>query len=178
MITAATQIATTGYQESADVADFLDQAEKLIFQVSDNRQKGGLTPISTVVKDSFKQIEKNYERKELITGLASGFKDLDKMTSGFQPSDLIIIAGRPSMGKTSLCLNIAENVALRENETVAIFSLEMSREQLVSRLLCSEARIDSSRLRSGFMDEEEWIKLTNAASKLSSSLKRAVTASS
>lgn len=169
VIHAATEIVTTGYEELTDVTDFLDRAEQVIFQVSETRQKGGLTPISTVVKDSFKQIEKNYERKELITGLACGFKDLDKLTSGLQPSDLIIVAGRPSMGKTSFCLNIAEHVALHEKETVAVFSLEMAREQLVSRLLCSEARIDSSRLRSGFIDEVEWMRLTDAAGRLSES---------
>ena len=169
VIHAATEIAATGYQESSDVVGFLDRAEQLIFQVSETRQKGGLTPIATVVKDSFKQIEKNYERKELITGLATGFKDLDKLTAGLQPSDLIIIAGRPSMGKTSFCLNIAEHIALQQKETVAIFSLEMAREQLVTRLLCSEARIDSSRLRSGFIDEVEWMRLTDAAGRLSES---------
>lgn len=169
VITAATEIATTGYQESSDVAGFLDHAEQLIFRVSETRQKGGLTPIASIVKDSFKQIEQNYERKELITGLATGFKDLDKLTAGLQPSDLIIIAGRPSMGKTSFCLNIAEHIALTQKETVAIFSLEMAREQLVSRLLCSEARIDSSRLRSGFIDEVEWMRLTDAAGRLSES---------
>ncbi len=169
VIHAATEIATNGYQESSEVSEFLDQAEQLIFQVSETRQKGGLTPIASIVKDSFKQIEKNYERKELITGLATGFKDLDKITAGLQPSDLIIIAGRPSMGKTSFCLNIAEHIALHEKEPVAIFSLEMAREQLVSRLLCSEARIDSSRLRSGFIDEVEWMRLTDAAGRLSDS---------
>lgn len=169
VIHAATEIVTSGYQEAADVTDYLDRAEQAIFQVSEGRQKGGLTPISSVVKDSFKQIEQNYERKELITGLACGFKDLDKLTSGLQPSDLIIVAGRPSMGKTSFCLNIAEHVALHEKETVAVFSLEMAREQLVSRMLCSEARIDSSRLRSGFIDEVEWMRLTDAAGRLSES---------
>ena len=170
VIHAATEIVTTGYQETSDVNDFMDTAERLIFQVSESRQgDGGLAPISSVMKDSFKQIEQNYERKELITGLATGFKDLDKLTAGLQPSDLIIIAGRPSMGKTSFCLNIAEHVALAEKETVAIFSLEMAREQLVSRLLCSEARIDSSRLRSGFIDEVEWMRLTDAAGRLSDS---------
>ena len=169
VIHAATEIVTSGYQEAADVTDYLDRAEQAIFQVSEGRQKGGLTPIATVVKDSFKQIEQNYERKELITGLACGFKDLDKLTSGLQPSDLIIVAGRPSMGKTSFVLNIAEHVALHEKETVAVFSLEMAREQLVSRLLCSEARIDSSRLRSGFIDEVEWMRLTDAAGRLSES---------
>lgn len=169
VIQASTEIVTTAYQESGDIVEFLDKAEQVIFQVSESREKSGLTAISTVLKSSFKQIEKNYERKELITGLASGFKDLDKLTAGFQPSDLIIVAGRPSMGKTSFVLNIAEHVALKEKETVAIFSLEMAREQLASRLLCSMSRIDSSRLRSGFIDEVEWMRLTDAAGLLSES---------
>jgi replicative DNA helicase len=169
VIHASTEIVTNAYQETQDISEFLDKAEQVIFQVSESREKGGLTPISTVLKSSFKQIEKNYEQKELITGLATGFKDLDKLTAGLQPSDLIIIAGRPSMGKTSFCLNIAEHVALKEKETVAIFSLEMAREQLASRLLCSMSRIDSSRLRSGFIDEVEWMRLTDAAGLLSDS---------
>lgn len=169
VIQASTEIVTNAYQETQDISEFLDKAEQVIFQVSESREKGGLTPISTVLKSSFKQIEKNYEQKELITGLATGFKDLDKLTAGLQPSDLIIIAGRPSMGKTSFCLNIAEHVALKEKETVAIFSLEMAREQLASRLLCSMSRIDSSRLRSGFIDEVEWMRLTDAAGLLSDS---------
>ncbi|MEZ4705346.1 MAG: replicative DNA helicase [Bdellovibrionota bacterium] len=169
VIHAASEIQASGYQGAESIDDFLDEAEQIIFKVSENRQSGALTPISQVVKDSFRQIEKNYERKELITGLASGFHDLDKMTSGLQPSDLIIIAGRPSMGKTSFCLNIAQHVAIAEKKTVALFSLEMSREQLVTRLLCSEARVDSSKLRSGFISEEEWMKLTDSAGRLSDS---------
>ncbi|MCB0326410.1 MAG: replicative DNA helicase [Bdellovibrionales bacterium] len=169
VIHAASQIQSSGYEGTGDIDNFLDEAEQIIFKVSENRQKGALTPISSVVKESFRQIEKNYERKELITGLASGFNDLDKLTSGLQPSDLIIIAGRPSMGKTSFCLNIAQHVAIQEQETVALFSLEMSREQLVTRLLCSEAKVDSSKLRSGFISEEEWMKLTDSAGRLSES---------
>ncbi|MCC7460032.1 MAG: replicative DNA helicase, partial [Proteobacteria bacterium] len=169
VIHASTEIITSAYQESNDIVEFLDKAEQVIFQVSESREKAGLVPISNVLKTSFKQIEQNYERKELITGLATGFKDLDKLTAGLQPSDLIIVAGRPAMGKTSFVLNIAEHVALKEKESVAIFSLEMAREQLASRLLCSMAKIDSSRLRSGFIDEVEWMRLTDAAGMLSDS---------
>jgi replicative DNA helicase len=168
IIHAATTIATKGYEETSDITDFLDEAEKTIFQVSEAQHAGSLTSIKEVVKSSFQQIEKNYERKELVTGIPTGFNDLDKLTSGLQPSDLIIVAGRPAMGKTSFCLNIAEHIALKENETVALFSLEMAREQLVTRLLCSEARVDSSRVRSGFIDDGEWMRLTDAADKLSS----------
>src|SRR5262249_52954893 len=118
-------------------------------------------------KDTFRRIEDNYERKELITGLPTGLKEIDKLTLGLQSSDLIIIAGRPSMGKTSLCMNIAENVAFGTKTAVAIFSLEMAREQLAYRLLCSRARIDATRVRTGTIGEEEWMRLTQAAGELS-----------
>lgn len=167
VIHAATQIATTGYSESTDINDFLDEAEKTIFRVSEAQHGSSIAPIKEVVKESFAQIEKNYERKELITGIPTGFKDLDKITSGLQASDLIIIAGRPAMGKTSFCLNIAEHIALEQDETVALFSLEMAREQLATRLICSDARVDSSRVRSGFIDEDEWMRLTDSADRLS-----------
>ncbi len=167
VISAATSIVTNGYEEGADVAEFLDEAEKVIFEVSERRARNSLAPLSSVIKESFKQIEYNYERKELITGLPTGFRELDKMTSGLQSSDLIIIAGRPSMGKTSFCLNLAQHAATNCGTPVAIFSLEMAREQLATRLLCSHARIDSSRLRSGLIDEDEWMRLTQAAGELS-----------
>ncbi|MFH1018515.1 MAG: replicative DNA helicase [Pseudomonadota bacterium] len=169
VINACTDIISRGYEESADVEEFLDHAEKVIFQVSERRITNALAPMSSVIKDSFKQIERNYERKELITGLASGFKDIDKITSGFQPSDLIIVAGRPSMGKTSFVLNVAQYAAQHIGVPVAVFSLEMAREQLAMRMLCSGARIDSSHLRSGMIDEEAWIRLTQTAGELSES---------
>src|SRR5574341_472619 len=112
-------------------------------------------------------IERLYERKELVTGVPTGFVDLDKMTAGLQPSDLIILAGRPSMGKTALALNMAQHAAIKCDEAVAIFSLEMSKEQLVLRMLCSEARVDAHKLRSGFLAREDWRKLTDAAGRLS-----------
>jgi len=168
IIHAATQIASSGYDENNDISTYLDDAEKTIFRVSEARYGGSLAPIKDVVRDSFAQIEKNYERKELITGLETGFKDLDKITSGLQASDLVIIAGRPAMGKTSFGLNIAEHIALQGREVVALFSLEMAREQLVTRLICSDARVDSSRVRSGFIDEDEWMRLTDSADRLSS----------
>ncbi len=167
VISAATQIAASGYEGGADVEEFLDEAEKVIFQVSDRRTKDSLTPLSHVIKDAFTQIERNYERKELITGLPTGLRDVDKLTMGFQPSDLIIIAGRPSMGKTSLVMNIAENAAIHSKVPAAIFSLEMAREQLAQRLLCSWARIDSTRVRTGAIGEDEWMRLTQAAGELS-----------
>ena len=167
VIEAATKIAASGYEEDSDVMEYLDRAEKVIFEVSQSKSGQGLLPIAPVLKDSFIHIEKNYERKSLITGLPSGFKDLDKMTAGFQPSDLVIVAGRPAMGKTSFCMNIAEYVAMEEKEPVAIFSLEMSRQQLVLRMLCSNARIDSSKVRTGMLTEDEWQRLTSVAGPLS-----------
>jgi replicative DNA helicase len=124
-------------------------------------------PIREIVKSSFKTLEKLYEKKELVTGVPSGFKDLDKYTAGFQPSDLIIVAGRPSMGKTAICLNFAQHAAANAKVPVAIFSLEMSKEQLVLRMLCSEAMVEGTRLRTGFLSESDWPKLTMAAGNLS-----------
>ncbi|MFH1262886.1 MAG: replicative DNA helicase [Pseudomonadota bacterium] len=169
IIRAASEIAENGYEGGTEVAEFLDQAERVIFQVSDRNNRNALLPLSEAVKDSFIQIEKAYERKNLITGLSTGFKEIDKFTSGLQPSDLIIVAGRPSMGKTSLCLNIAQHASLHEKIPVAVFSLEMAREQLAMRLLCSDARIDSNRVRTGMLSEDEWMRLTSSAGTLSES---------
>jgi replicative DNA helicase len=119
------------------------------------------------VKDSFKAIEQLYEKKELITGVPTGFRDLDRLTCGLQPSDLIIIAGRPSMGKTSFALNIAEYASIEKKVCSAVFSLEMSKEQLVQRMLCGLGKVDASKLRGGFLKESDWPKLTRAAGKLS-----------
>ncbi|HLG20075.1 MAG TPA: replicative DNA helicase [Bdellovibrionota bacterium] len=168
IISAATEIATGGYEEK-DIEEYLDEAETKIFRISERRLSGALLPISSVIKESFRQIEENYERKQLITGLSTGFRDLDKLTAGLQGSDLVIVAGRPSMGKTSFCLNIAQHAAMISKMPVAVFSLEMARHQLAQRLLCSLARIDSSRLRTGIIDEEEWMRLTQAAGELSES---------
>ncbi|MBW2039613.1 MAG: replicative DNA helicase [Deltaproteobacteria bacterium] len=167
LISTATEIITQSYQEGRDLEDFLDETEQAIFRISEHRVKPAFFPIKEIVKDSFKLIEKLYEKKELITGVPSGFKDLDRKTAGFQPADLIIVAGRPSMGKTALCLNIAQHAAINVRVPAAIFSLEMSKEQLAIRMLCSEARVDSARLRSGFLTESDWPKLTMAAGALS-----------
>ncbi len=169
VINAATEIAKGGYEEGADVSEFLDRAEKVIFQISEKRQANTLSPLAPIIKHSFLEIERHYERKELITGLSTGFREIDKLTAGLQPSDLIIVAGRPSMGKTSLCLNVAEHVALQAKVPVAIFSLEMSKEQLAMRLLCSGARISSLRVRAGLLDQEEWDRLAHVAGPLSES---------
>jgi replicative DNA helicase len=145
----------------------LDESERAIFEITENRVKPSFYPIRTIVKDSFKTIERLYEKKELITGVPSGFKDLDQKTAGFQPSDLIIVAGRPSMGKTALCLNIVQYAAIEKRVPTAIFSLEMSKEQLVIRMLCSEAQVEGTRIRTGFLTESDWPRLTLAAGNLS-----------
>jgi replicative DNA helicase len=167
LISTATEIVTQSYQERKNLEDFLDEAEQAIFHISENQVRPAFYPIKEIVKESFKVIERLYEKKELITGVPSGFKDLDRKTAGFQNAELIIVAGRPSMGKTALCLNIAQHAAIATKIPTAIFSLEMSKEQLAIRMLCSEARVDSARLRSGFLSESDWPKLTMAAGALS-----------
>lgn len=166
VIAASTEIVTRGYEGVDSADDFIDQAEQKIFQVSQDRAKKSFYALKDIIKDTFETIEKLYERKSHVTGVPTGYKELDKITAGLQDSDLIIIAGRPSMGKTSFCLNIAENAAIEHNSPVAVFSLEMSKEQLVQRMLASRARVDLQKLRSGFLKEEDWGKLTNAVGSL------------
>lgn len=167
LITITTEIASKSYQFSGEVEDILDQAERSIFEITAAKVTPHIYPLSEVIKDSFQTIEALYERKERISGVPTGFTKLDQMTSGFQPSDLIIIAGRPSMGKTAFALDIARNAATLAEIPSVIFSLEMSRQQLAIRMLCSEARVDSYKLRSGFIGERDWPRLTNAAGLLS-----------
>lgn len=167
LINASTEIAATGYEAEDDVANILDVAEQKILAVSNRKMTRDFSPIKDVVMSAVDRIDTLYNNKSSLTGLASGFVDLDRMTSGLQPSDLILIAARPSMGKTAFVLNIAQNVAIRGKKSVAIFSLEMSKEQLVQRMLCAEAKIDSSRLRIGELKDEDWPKLMTAADRLS-----------
>jgi replicative DNA helicase len=167
LIQTSTEIITESYQDRSDVESFLDEAERSIFQISENRVRPSFYPIREIVKQSFKTLERLYEKKELVTGVPSGFKELDQMTAGFQPSDLIIVAGRPSMGKTAFCLNVVQYAAIEKRTPVAVFSLEMSKEQLVIRMLCSEAHVEGTRLRTGFMNEGDWPRLTIAAGNLS-----------
>ncbi len=169
LISAATEIISECYREEEEIEDLLDRAEQLIFSISEFRVKPSFYPIKDVLKETFKIIERLYERKELVTGVPSGFKDLDRLTSGFQPSDLIIVAGRPSMGKTAFCLNIAQYAAIHARVPTAIFSMEMSKEQVAMRMLCSEAKVNASKVRSGFLSEAELQRLTLAASILSDS---------
>ena len=167
LIQTSTQIVTQSYEDRGDIEVFLDEAERAIFDISEKRVRPSFFSIRDVVKESFKTIERLFQKKELVTGVPSGFKELDRMTAGFQPSDLIIIAGRPSMGKTAFCLNVAQYAAVENKIPVAVFSLEMSKEQLVIRMLCSEAHVEGTRLRTGFLNESDWPKLTIAAGNLS-----------
>jgi replicative DNA helicase len=166
LINSATDIVNQGYDDSEDVETLLDQAETSIFEISEKKSKRTFFPIKEVLNKSIETIEKLFERPGLVTGVETGFVDLDRMTSGFQPSDLIILAARPSMGKTSFALDIARFAAANRKIPTAIFSLEMSKEQLGLRMLCSEARVDSSKVRTGFLGKSDWPKLTQAGSKL------------
>ncbi|OGQ04957.1 MAG: replicative DNA helicase [Deltaproteobacteria bacterium RIFCSPLOWO2_12_FULL_44_12] len=167
LIDGATSIVTRGYEEESGIDEFLDSAERVIFDIATRRIQQGFYPVKDVVKASFKSIEQLYEKKELVTGVATGYKDLDRLTAGLQSSDLVIIAGRPSSGKTAFALNIIEHAACDSKLPCAIFSLEMSKEQLVQRLLCSRGEVDSYKLRGGFLAESDWPKLTRAAGVLS-----------
>ena len=167
LITTATNIVTKGYEDSDDVDQFLDDAEKTIFEIAEKKIRPSFFTTKQIVKDSFEMIERLYDRKEMITGVPTGFTQLDEYTAGLQPSDLIIVAGRPSMGKTAFCLNIVSNVAIERKMPVAIFSLEMSKEQLVIRMLASEARVDASKVRTGRLAQADWNSLTSAAGGLS-----------
>lgn len=169
LIKSASEIAGKVYEENLDADELVDQAERIIFNISDKRIKTSFIGIKDLIKGSFETIEHLYDKKSAITGTASGFTDLDELTSGFQRGDLIVVGGRPSMGKTAFSLNIARHVGVEMKEPVAIFSLEMSKEQLAIRMLCSEAMVDSNSVRKGFIKKEDWSKLTNAAGKLTES---------
>jgi replicative DNA helicase len=167
LIRAATQIVSNGYASSDDVGDLLSEAEQRIFEISQRRSSSGFISIRDVLMDVFERVEFLYSHKGGATGIPSGFVDLDKMTSGFQRSDLIIVAARPSVGKTAFALNIAQNVGVRAKETVAIFSLEMGASQLVQRMICAEANVDATRMRTGYLEGDDWEKLTMAIGALS-----------
>ena len=167
LIYSANKILTTAYEGAEEADIILDQAEHAIFAIADDKVRDGFVSLRDLAQASLETIEKLHAHKELITGVPTGFTDLDEMTSGLQPADLIIIAARPSMGKTSLALNMAQHVGTKTDMTVGLFSLEMSKEQLFLRLLTSEARIDAHRLRGGFLGERDWGKLSQAIGTLS-----------
>lgn len=154
------------YEDKGDVDAVINFAEGSIFQLSEGQNSQSFYPISKIIDDNINALEERQGNRSMVTGVPSGFSRLDNLTSGFQNSDLIILAARPAMGKTALALNIARNAGVDSNTPVALFSLEMSKEQLSMRMLCSEARVDSSRIRSGFLAREDWSKLTDAAGRL------------
>jgi replicative DNA helicase len=166
LIRTATDIANRVYEENLDAEELVDYAEKSVFDISDKRVKVSFATLKEVIKNSFEMIEHLYDKKETITGISSGFKDLDELTSGLQRGELIVIGGRPSMGKTAFALNIAQHAGIELRETVAVFSLEMAKEQLAFRMLCAEAMVNSSNVRKGIIRKEDWHKLTSAASRL------------
>ena len=166
LIRTATTIVTESLESVSNVEDLLDRAEKAIFDIAVKRIETAFIPIKEIIKDNIEMIDQLYQHKTHVTGLATGFVDLDVMTAGFQKSDLIIIAGRPSMGKSAFVCGIGEHAAVVEKKTVAIFSLEMSKEQLTQRMLCSYAKVDAHRVRTGFLGQADWPRLTHAAGKL------------
>ena len=169
LVAAASEIAARGYGEYGDVDQFIDDAEREIFEIAQRSQKQSFEPIKKVLKATIVQLEKRYDRRQLITGVPSGFRKLDEMTAGFQPGDLVIIAARPSMGKTSFVMNAVQNAAIHYKIPSLVFSLEMSKESLVERLLCSQAKVDSSKLRGGFLNTQDWVNITKAASEFADS---------
>ncbi len=166
LITIATELSTEAFKAEEDAAIILDRAERDIFEIGQRGLFKGFEPIGQVIKDKFKNIEEMYQSGQHVSGLSSPFEELDSLTSGFQDSNLVIVAGRPGMGKTAFALNLAQHLAIREKIPVGVFSLEMSSVELVTRLLCSEARVDSNRLRSGYVKSNEFAELALVAGYL------------
>ena len=169
LIHAGNRIVQSAFEADEDAALILDRAEKSIFDIAERRIRQGFVGIREIVKESFRTIDQLSQSKDLVTGLPTGFVDLDEKTSGLQKGDLVIVAARPAMGKTSFCLNVAQNASLRSGETIGLFSLEMSKEQLVLRMLCADARVDAHRLRTGKLQEKDWARLAKAYADLSNS---------
>ena len=167
LIKSSTAIIEDCYNKQGEVSNVLDQAEKKIFDIAENKTSNDFEPLSDVLERGFLEIERLFNNKGDITGIGSGFVDLDSKTSGFQKGDMVLIAARPSMGKTTFALNIAEHAALREGKSVVIFSLEMSKEQLAYKLLCSEANVDLLKLRTGALEDEDWENIARATGPLS-----------
>jgi len=166
LIQTSSEIAGRCYEEQDDIELLLDSVEQTVFDISSAKSKQSYFTMSEIVGDAFKMVETLAERKELITGVPTGYDDFDKKTAGLQPSDLIIIAGRPSMGKTAFAMNIVQNAALLAKTPAAVFSLEMSKEQLAIRMLCSISRVDSSRIRTGHLHDHDWPKLVRSTGML------------
>ena len=167
LINTATQIVTESYESRHDTDHLIDKAERMIFEITNRKVETRIVPLKEIIKDTIESIDNLYQRKANVTGIATGFFELDAITAGLQPSDLIVVAGRPSMGKSAFMGSIAEYLGINEKTPIAIFSLEMSKEQLVQRMLCSHARVDAHKVRTGFLAQQDWPKLTAAAGKLS-----------
>ncbi|MFI5289901.1 MAG: replicative DNA helicase, partial [Polyangia bacterium] len=166
LVAACTEIAARGYGEYGDVDEFIDVAEHEIFEVAQRSQKSTFEPIKKILKETIQALGARYERKQAITGVPTGYHKFDEMTAGLQPGDLVIIAARPSMGKTALVMNAVQNAAVAHNVPALVFSLEMSKVSLGERLLCAQARVDSGRLRRGMLDQRDWVLITKAASDI------------
>jgi replicative DNA helicase len=166
LIQSATDVLGRAYDAEEDADNLLDEAERAIFQIAEHRLRSGFVPVSALVQSGYQLIEQLQERRGLVTGVPSGFVDLDEMTSGFQAADLVIVAARPSMGKTSFVLNVAMHCGVEAGKTVGVFSLEMSKEQLFMRILTSEARVDAHRFRGGFLGEQDYARLVDAFARL------------
>ena len=167
LIKTANEIITLGYDQTQEVDGIIDNAEKKIFEVMQRKNQKGYTPIKDILVETFTELEQLYNQKQRVTGVPTGFTDLDFRTAGLHNSDLILVAARPAMGKSAFALNIATNAAVKAHIPVVIFSLEMSKEQMTSRILCSEAMVDSNKVRTGKIDDEEWAKLATASGELS-----------
>ncbi len=167
LISQANEITRQCYESGGDLDQVLDFAESAVFEISENKNHAAFHPLNKIIETNIDALEERQGNRALVTGVPTGFSRLDHMTSGLQSGDLIILAARPSMGKTALALNMARNAAIEGNTPVAVFSLEMSKEQLSMRMLCAEARVDSSRIRSGFLNPEDWNRITDAAGVLS-----------
>jgi replicative DNA helicase len=166
LIRVAREITEHGFEETEDVKALVDRAEQMVFRISERRLQRSALPVREILTRTIEHIETLYRRKEHVTGVPTGFVDLDRLTAGFQRADFIIIAGRPSMGKTAFALNVAQQVAVADTRSVLFFSLEMSKEQLVQRLLCAEARVDSHRVRTGYLETSDWKRIGAAAGRL------------
>ena len=162
LIKAANELIDLGYAENEEVDNIMDQAEKRIFEIAQGKNQKGYSALKDILVESFAEIEKLYNQKEPITGIPTGFADLDYKTAGLHNSDLILVAARPAMGKSAFALNIATNAAVQAKVPVVIFNLEMSKSQLVNRMLCSEAMVDSNKIRTGKIEEDDWVKLATA----------------
>lgn len=167
LINNATRIVSLCFESEGNIDEVVDSAERLVFEISDNRRTSGYLHLKEIIKDSIETIDMLYQKKAHVTGIATGFVDFDMKTAGLQPSDLIVIAGRPSMGKSALALGIAEYAGVVEKVPLAMFSLEMSKEQLVQRMLCAHAKVDAHKVRTGYLSTSDWPRLTAAAGKLS-----------